>query len=134
VWQAVDELGVGRVGHGCAAVADRELLRRLARDRIAVEVCLSSNYHTGAVRRTERHPLAAFLEAGVPVALCCDNSTVSRTDSLKESVLAAAQVGIEAVEAAHREAESHTFIRPESRLVVGEDRTDAGSEPPPGHD
>ena len=130
VWQAVDELGVGRIGHGCAAVVDPELLRRLARDRIAVEVCLSSNYHTGAVRRSERHPLAAFLEAGVPVALCCDNSTVSRTDSLKESVLAAAQVGVEAVEAVHREAESHTFIRPETRLVVDEERKDPGAPAP----
>ena len=78
VWQAVDELGVDRVGHGCSAVRDPELLKRLARDKIAVEVCLSSNYHTGAVRRGTRHPLHAFLEAGVPVALCSDNSTVSK--------------------------------------------------------
>jgi adenosine deaminase len=64
VWQAVDELGVDRIGHGCAAAQDSELLKRLARDKIAVEVCLSSNYHTGAVRRGARHPLHAFLEAG----------------------------------------------------------------------
>jgi len=121
VWQAVDDLGVQRIGHGCAAVADRELLKRLARDRIAVEVCLSSNYHTGAVRRTERHPLGAFLEAGVPVALCCDNSTVSRTDSLHESSLAATQVGVEAVEGIHREAVAHTFIRPGDALGSGAD-------------
>lgn len=112
VWQAVDELGVSRLGHACAAAGDKELLRRLARDRIAVEVCLSSNYHTGAVRRGETHPLAAFLEAGVPVALCCDNSTVSHTDSVREAAIAADQVGLEAVEAVHREAEGHTFIRP----------------------
>jgi len=116
VWQAVDELGVERIGHGCAAVGDRDLVRRLARDRIAVEVCLSSNYHTGAVRRTERHPFAAFLEAGVPVSLCCDNSTVSRTDSTKESLLAVAQVGVETVASIHRDAESHSFIRPEAAL------------------
>ena len=42
VWQAVDELGVDRIGHGCAAAQDPELVRRLARDKIAVEVCLSS--------------------------------------------------------------------------------------------
>jgi adenosine deaminase len=116
VWQAVDELGVDRIGHGCAAAHDAELLRRLARDRIAVEVCLSSNYHTGAVRRGSRHPLQAFLEAGVPVALCSDNSTVSRTDAVRESLLAAAQVGLESVEAIHRAAEGHSFIRPESAL------------------
>jgi adenosine deaminase len=112
----VDELGVNRLGHACAAAGDRELLRRLARDRVAVEVCLSSNYHTGAVRRNEPHPLTAFLEAGVPVALCCDNSTVSHTDSVRESVIAADQVGLEAVEAVHREAAAYTFIRPGTAL------------------
>jgi len=117
VWQAVDELGVERVGHACAAARDPELLRRLARDRIAVEVCQSSNYHTGAVRRGEPHPLHAFLEAGVPVALCCDNSTVSRTSAVKESWLAARQLGIEAVEAVHRAAARYSFIRPETALA-----------------
>jgi len=117
VWEAVDELGVARIGHGCSAVVDKELLRRLAKDKIVVECCLSSNYHTGAVDRTARHPLHAFLEAGVPVALCCDNSTVSRTSQLHESVLAAEQVGVEAVEAIHRDAKGYTFIRPESALA-----------------
>jgi adenosine deaminase len=116
VWQAVDELGANRIGHGCSAVTDKELLRRLARDRIAVEVCISSNYHTGAVPRGTAHPLLAFLEAGVPVALCCDNSTVSRTDSVREGVLAAEQVGIDAVVSIHRTAADATFIRPETAL------------------
>ena len=116
VWQAVDELGVGRIGHGCAAAADKELLKRLARDRIVVECCLSSNYHTGAVKRDARHPIHAFLDAGVPVALCCDNTTVSRTNQVTESVLAAEAVGIEAVEAIHRAASEHSFIRPDQTL------------------
>jgi adenosine deaminase len=118
VWQAVDELGVNRVGHGCAAASDPELVRRLARDKVCVEVCLSSNYHTGAVRRGQRHPVHAFLEAGVPVALCCDNSTVSRTTALEESVLAAGELGLDAVEALHRAADEYTFIRPETALAT----------------
>jgi adenosine deaminase len=116
VWQAVDELGANRIGHGCVAAQDRELLRRLARDKIAVEVCISSNYHTGAVPRGTPHPLLTFLEAGVPVALCCDNNTVSKTDQVREGVLAAEQVGIDAVEAIHRAAAASTFIRPETAL------------------
>jgi adenosine deaminase len=60
--------------------------------------------------------LHAFLEAGVPVALCCDNSTVSRTNQVKEAVLAAEQVGVETVEAVHRSAEAFSFIRPETSL------------------
>jgi adenosine deaminase len=99
-------------------VQDPELVKRLARDRIAVEVCLSSNYHTGSVKRAERHPLETFLEAGVPVSLCCDNTTVSRTDAVRESLLAAAQVGVEAVERIHRDADAYTFIKPETALAT----------------
>jgi adenosine deaminase len=119
VWQAVDELGANRIGHGCAAEKDKELLRRLSRDRIAVECCLSSNYHTGAVPAGARHPIHAFLEAGVPVALCCDNSTVSHTDQVREGLRAAEQIGVEAVEAIHREAGAFSFIRPETALSSG---------------
>jgi adenosine deaminase len=121
VWQAVDELGVERIGHGCAAVLDPELVRRLARDRIAVEVCLSSNYHTGAVARGARHPLLTFLQAGVPVALCSDNSTVSRTDAVRESLLAASLAGVETIEGIHRAAGACTFIKPETALVGREE-------------
>jgi adenosine deaminase len=116
VWEAVDILGAQRIGHGCAAAEDPELLRRLARDRVVVECCLSSNYHSGAVKRGARHPIVAFLEAGVPVALCCDNTTVSRTDQAKESARAAELVGLPAVEEIHRAAQAYTFIRPETAL------------------
>jgi adenosine deaminase len=116
VWQAVDELGATRVGHGCAAERDPELLRRLARDQILVECCLSSNFHTGAVARGQRHPIHAFLEAGVPVALCCDNSTVSRTNQVREGLLAARELGVETVEAIHASASAHAFIQPETSL------------------
>jgi adenosine deaminase len=116
VWEAVDELGADRIGHGCAAVADPELLKRLARDRICVEVCLSSNYHTGAAKRGEPHPLVKFLEAGVPVSLCCDNCTVSRTNAIRECVLAAEQVGLATIEKIHQKAGEFTFIKPETSL------------------
>lgn len=119
VWQAVDELGVSRIGHGCVAVRDPELLRRLARDRILVECCLSSNAHTGAVKPGQRHPVHAFLEAGVPVAICCDNSTVSRTDATLESWLVARDAGLETVARIHHEAAAWSFIKPETALLDG---------------
>ena len=116
VWEAVEVLGAQRIGHGCAAASDPELMRRLARDQIVVECCLSSNYHTGAIKRGAPHPIQRFLEAGVPVAICCDNTTVSRTDQVRESLKAAEQIGIEAVEEVHRAATAHTFIKPELAL------------------
>src|SRR5687768_2988183 len=113
VWEAIDGLGARRIGHGCAAVEDAELLRRMARDGIVVECCLSSNYHSGAVKKGAPHPIRALLEAGVAVALCCDNTTVSRTDQVKESLRAVEEIGLDAVEKVHRRAEAFTFIRPE---------------------
>src|SRR5262245_47244293 len=117
VWQAIDQLGANRIGHGCSAVRDKELLRRLARDRILVEGCPSSNYGSGAVKKGERHPIHAFLEAGVPVAICCDNTTVSRTDQVRENLPIAAELGLPAVTAIHQAAERATFIRPELALT-----------------
>ena len=117
----MDELGATRVGHGCSAAQDPDLLRRLARDRIVVECCVSSNYHTGAVRPGARHPIHAFLEAGVPVAVCSDNTTVSRTDQVKESARVAEAVGFDAVAQIHRAAEEFTFIRPETALKEGDE-------------
>jgi adenosine deaminase len=111
VWEAVDRLGVQRIGHGCSALRDPELMRRLAKDRILVECCLTSNYQTGAVKRGSRHPILDFLDAGIPVALCTDNTTVSRTDQSAENLLLARDLPIDAIARIHREAAARTFIR-----------------------
>jgi len=115
VWQAIDDLGADRIGHGCAAVRDRELLRRLARDRILVECCPTSNRQTGAVPRGERHPIHTFLEHGIPVALCTDNTTVSRTDQDREAARFLRERGpdgMAVLERIHATAAQHSFIAP----------------------
>jgi len=111
VWHAVDHLGVRRVGHGCSAVRDRELMRRLARDGILVECCLTSNYQTGAASRSTPHPIHAFLEAGVPVAICTDNTTVSNTDQRRENELLAGALSAETIHRIHQDARAWSFIR-----------------------
>lgn len=88
VWDAVELLRPHRLGHAVSAGEDRELLRRIADDRIAVEVCLTSNVQTGAVERIEDHPLPRFLDAGVICAICTDNPTVSGTTLIDEYILA----------------------------------------------
>ena len=110
IWQAIDELGCTRIGHGCSAIRDRALLRRLARDQILVECAPTSNYQTGAVKRGTRHPIYEFLEHGVPVSICTDNTTVSQTSSSQESALVADEIGVKAVREIHRAAAAHTFI------------------------
>jgi len=111
IWHAVDTLGVSRVGHGCSAVRDPELMRRLARDRILVECCMTSNYQTGAVLRGRPPSVMDFLEAGVPVAICTDNTTVSGTDQSRENALLAERIPVETLERIHRSAREFSFIR-----------------------
>ncbi len=113
VWEAIDELGAQRIGHGCSAITDRALLRRLAKDRICVECCPSSNYQTGAVARGAPHPILRFLDAGVPVALCTDNTVVSGTDQDLEAARLAPQLGrgaLATLRRIHREAAGFSFI------------------------
>ena len=117
IWEAIDTLGCQRIGHACTAVQDPALLKRLAKDRILVECCISSNRHTGAVKKGAPHPIRTFLEHGVPVSICCDNSTVSRTNQNLECAKAAEEIGIDAVLQTLKDSEAYTFIKPETALV-----------------
>jgi adenosine deaminase len=114
IWEAIDRLGCTRIGHGCSAVQDKALLKRLAKDQILVECAPSSNYQTGAVARGERHPIFTFLEYGIPVALCTDNTTVSATSQNRESALFLKELGLDTIKEIHRSAVDHSFI-PKSR-------------------
>jgi adenosine deaminase len=117
IWEAIDSLGADRIGHGCSAVGDLALLRRLARDRILVECCLTSNFQTGAAKRDVAHPIHTFLEHGIPVAVCTDNTTVSGTDQLTENKLLLPRVSVRELRALHLEAARHSFIRKVPQFV-----------------
>lgn len=118
IWEAVDELGVDRIGHGCSAVTDLPLLRRLAKDRILVECCPTSNYQTGAVKKGQRHPVFTFLEHGIPVAICTDNTTVSATDQLRENRYLLDALSLREIEALHREAAGYSFLRRGAQFLL----------------
>jgi adenosine deaminase len=117
VWHAVDILGCKRIGHGCSAVRDKTLLRRLARDQVLVECCPTSNYQTGAVKGGEPHPVHAFLEHGVPVAICTDNTTVSNTDQCRENALLIPHLSLDEIAGIHDRARAHSFIPAARRKV-----------------
>jgi adenosine deaminase len=114
IWEAIDDLGADRIGHGCSAIRDEELMRRLAADRILVECCPTSNYQTGAVAPGQPHPIHEFLERGIPVAICTDNTTVSATDQIRENTLLSDRLEPETIERIHHEAEAYSFLKIES--------------------
>jgi len=111
IWQAIDDLGVTRIGHGCSSVRDKVLLRRLARDKILVECCITSNYQTGSVKPDRPHPIFTFLEYGIPVAICTDNTTVSGTNQTLENRRLVRKLSVPQLNVIHQNARNYSFIR-----------------------
>ena len=71
--EAVNLLGVSRIGHGSHIADDPDTLAWAAREGVAIEVCLTSNVMTGAARSIAAHPLRQFLAAGCRVVIGDDN-------------------------------------------------------------
>jgi adenosine deaminase len=104
--EVVIYLHARRIGHGLAAGIDtttlrgqrdragrlydddrleqikerQKKLRRLLKEKgVLLEVCPSSNVHTGNVHSMEAHPVGIFHAEGVPFAICTDNRRISHT-------------------------------------------------------
>lgn len=89
VWDALNELGAERIGHGTSSVRDPALLAHLAEHRIALEVCPTSNIATRAVADIERHPVREMVAAGVLVTVNSDDPPMFGTDLNNEYAVAA---------------------------------------------
>jgi hypothetical protein len=70
-----------------------ELLKEMARRNVMVEICLSSNDLILGISGA-RHPLATYIENGVPVALATDDEGVARSEISMEYLKAAEDQGL----------------------------------------
>jgi len=92
VREAVEILGAERIGHGIAVMNDAALGETLARRRVVLENCITSNMATGALaKQTGKaegsladHPLRQLLERGSLVTLSTDDPGIFDTDLLTE--------------------------------------------------
>jgi aminodeoxyfutalosine deaminase len=113
---AIELLGVERVGHGIGAIHDPALMDLLAARRIVLEVCPVSNLRTGALARQLRrhapslreHPLPQLLRHGIPVALSTDDPSMFHT-SLREEYRHAQEMGLSEKELADLVGNSFTY-------------------------
>lgn len=129
--EAVEVLGVERVGHGIAAIHDPALMDLLAARRITLEVCPASNLRTGALARQLRsdvasfrqHPLPQLLRHGVPVVLSTDDPSMFHT-SLHEEYQQAQNMGLSEEELSSLVANSFEFA-----FLSAEERTRLFSRP-----
>jgi adenosine deaminase len=77
--QAVTHLNAHRIGHGTRLLeeSNTDLLEFLRDHRVAIEICLTSNLQTKAVRSLADHPFRELLDEELRVPLCTDNRLVS---------------------------------------------------------
>ncbi len=95
IWEAIQYCGTERLGHGVRIVDDIRRtedggyeLGRLAafvRDtRIPLELCPSSNVHTGAASSIEEHPIKDLVEVRYRATMNTDNRLMSATSMTNE--------------------------------------------------
>ncbi len=85
-------LGAQRIGHGVRladlldAADAPALLAELRQRRVHLEVCPTSNVHTGAAASLALHPIHALWRAGVSLSFHTDNRLMSRIDPSREAL------------------------------------------------
>jgi adenosine deaminase len=87
--QAIHKCGAHRIGHGTRLHEDPDLMAYVNDHRIPLEVCLSSNVQTRAVRSLAVHPFGNYFTRGLRVTLNTDSRLISATTVSQEIALAA---------------------------------------------
>lgn len=94
IWQAIQYCGAHRIGHGTRLIDDivvtdgvvklGGLAQYVLDKRIPLEICLSSNVHTGAIPSLAEHPFKVLYKEQFRVTLNTDNRLMSRTSMSNE--------------------------------------------------
>lgn len=94
IWQAVQQCGAHRIGHGVRLVEDitggpgeyrlGALASYIKNQRIALEVCPTSNLQTGVADTMQNHPIGLLRELNFRVTVSCDNRLMSGTTLTNE--------------------------------------------------
>lgn len=94
IWQALNELGASRIGHGVKAIEDPKLMDYLRDNRIGIESCLTSNIQTSTVNDLSKHPLKQFLDHGILACINTDDPAVEGIEIEYEYAVAAPKAGL----------------------------------------
>ena len=81
---SLDVLDADRIAHGVAAIRDPQLLERLVRDEIVLDVCPTSNVALGLFESLEAHPVREFWRAGVQMTISSDDPPFFHTTLTEE--------------------------------------------------
>lgn len=91
--EAVEELGVERIGHGVRAGEDPEVLALLREMRMPLEMCVVSNVRTGVVESIAAHPVRPYFEDGLFITVNSDDPVMFNTTLTDEYLALVGELG-----------------------------------------
>jgi len=131
IWQAVQWCGAHRIGHATRLIEDMTvedgnvvsmgtLSRYILDKRIPLEICLTSNIHTGAVKTLQDHPFGILYRQRFRVTLNTDNRLMSNITLTDEYRTAADVFGLNVadLERITTNAMKSAFIPYEQRVAL----------------
>ncbi len=98
IHQALHFINANRIGHGTRLREDGDLLNYINDHRIPLEMCITSNVQTKAVKNLKSHPVKFYFNYGLRVTLNTDNRLISGTTLTDEYWLAVKEFGFTAPE------------------------------------
>jgi len=84
VRDALNDLGVERIGHGVRAIEDLALVDELAERGVTLEVCPGSNVTLGLYPNWRKHPIEELRNRGVKVTVSTDDPPFFHTTMTRE--------------------------------------------------
>ncbi len=93
VRDAIEDLGVERIGHGVQSIEDPGLVDFLAERGTVLEVCPGSNIALGVFPDIASHPIKKLRDAGVKVTVSTDDPPFFQTTMTREFELLASGFG-----------------------------------------
>ncbi|MCK4648768.1 adenosine deaminase [bacterium] len=85
---ALEVLGARRIGHGVRLKEDPDLLKKVKRNKVPLEMCLTSNVQTQVVKEYDLHPFREYYDLGIPVTINTDDRGVSNITLTSEIIKA----------------------------------------------
>ena len=76
------------------------MLRRVIESGVTLEQCVTSNVQTRCAADFETHPIRRLFDAGVRIAVCTDNRTVSGTTLARDYEILRTRLGFTEAECA----------------------------------
>ena len=88
-WESISDsikfLHAQRIGHGIAAIQNKEFMAELKKSQIPLEICPTSNIFTNAIEGTlKNHPVKEFYQNGLMLTINTDDPTFFKVSLIDE--------------------------------------------------